>query len=93
MREICDLSECGGCSCHISPPCSHCCEHVIDSPLARLFKDTDGNWVGYCRIPGCLGYGERHAEGESVVTRTFFQMAIRELDDHVRSHYAYMRLL
>jgi len=32
-------SDCGGCSCHIAPPCSHCTEHTCEHDLADICDD------------------------------------------------------
>ena len=26
----CLVSDCGGCSCHLSPPCTHCTDHLCE---------------------------------------------------------------
>lgn len=44
-ENICD-DECGGCSCHISPPCPHCVNHMItqeykDELVCKSAKEHD----------------------------------------------------
>lgn len=44
-ENVCD-EECGGCSCHLSPPCSHCTDHMITqeykNEIVQKFADTHG---------------------------------------------------
>jgi hypothetical protein len=43
--------DCGGCSCHINPPCTHCVEHaaieeaplaLVDDPIEQLHLRVNG---------------------------------------------------
>lgn len=36
-------SSCGGCSCHINPPCSHCVEHFTCPECGSLQDEPNPN--------------------------------------------------
>lgn len=87
FRLLCKGTDCDGCHCHISPPCSHCVEHMHDGPLSRIFKDSD-RWVAVCYLSGCeRRYPITLAGGTLVyVSETFDPSMIYFIDYHVTLH-------
>jgi len=43
---LCKGTGCDGCHCHLSAPCAHCVERLIEGPPSRVFKSTGSPWRG-----------------------------------------------